>query len=692
MRRINHTNPGWPSGAFNFDSTATASSSGTGGDGLASFLTGVGSLFNSGGGCTPCQQGFNNIVSTQSFQVGEFVQDNYKLNPKLTLNLGLRYELNTPRTERYNRMNWLDPSTASPLQLTAAQLAVALADGLSGPAVQALGSLKGIEVFASPAQRHNYYYDYKNISPRVGFAYQLPHNFVARGGYGVYFSTPRSGAAGTGPWGYQGYNIQPSWLTTFNNDGVTPWNTLKNTSCIFTAPFTCGVAIPPSTLRLFNSFNDIGQDAVGPIPSISLRTPYEQAWSLGFQKELPGRVLIDTTYIGKKGTHLYFGGFRNLDFLPKSVLTMTPAQIGNLWNPANNPFFFDSTLFPAGTACDPTHYICDPSSGLSSSTLPHGYQLLLPYPQYTHFEGDSPPIATSIYHAAQVRVEKQFSAGLQFLVTYTWSKSIDTASSTDDSVVFLGGGYLATGNTIPVQNPYDLRAERAESIFDIPHVLQLSYVYELPVGRGRTFGHDMNPVLDAVIGGWQTNGIIRIDNGRPILPLLSSTINGGNEFKIPTFGQRPILTGTLQRAPGSPEQATVTSGGSYFANSSAADFANIANCIPGQVNPPGPGVLQDTECVAPFTLGNAPRTISSVRQPGARDVSMSLFKEFSLTKVHEGMRLQFRAESFNTFNHPHFAGPNTLVPGPTAPNSNFGQITSTVNNARELQLALKLYL
>jgi hypothetical protein len=664
LRRINHTNPGWPSGAFNFDGSAT-------GDSMADFLTGVGSVFDTGGGCTPCQQGFNNIVSTQSFQFGTFVQDNYKLTPKLTLNFGLRYELNTPRTERFNRMNWLDPNAVSPLQ---------------NPAFP---TLHGIEVFASSKERHNYYTDYKDISPRFGLAYQLPHAFVVRGGYGIYFSTPRSGAAGTGPWGYDGFNIQPSWLTTFNNDGVTPWNTLKNTSCLFTPPYTCGVALPPSTLRTFNAFNNIGQDATGPVPSISKNTPYEQAWSLGFQKELPGKILVDATYIGKKGTHLYLGGFRNLDIMPKSVLSMTPAQIGNLWNPAANPFFFDPTLFPPGTACDPTRYICDPSSGLSTAMLPHAYQLQLPFPQFTHFSGDSPPIANSTYHAAQFRVEKQFSAGLQFLMTYTFSKSIDNASSTDDSVVFLGGGYLATGNIVPVQNPYDLRAERAESIFDIPQVLQLSYVYELPVGRGRNFGRNMNPILNAIMGGWQTNGIIRIDNGRPILPLLSSSINGGNVFKIPTFGQRPDLTGSLQRAPGSPEQATVTSGGSYFANANAADLAQqVANCVPGQATP---GVLQDTECFAPFTLGNAPRTISSVRQPGARDASMSLFKEFPLGVIHEGMRLQFRAETFNTFNHPHFGGPNTLVPGPNASNSNFGQITYTVNNARELQLALKLY-
>src|SRR4029077_7840115 len=122
---------------------------------------------------------------------------------------------------------------------------VAQADGISGSELQALGSLKGIEVFLNGQRRHNYDTDYKNISPRFGFAYQLPHTFVVRGGYGIYFSTPRSRAAGTGPWGYQGLNIQPPWLRYFNMDHSTPSNTLSNTSCQFNPPFTCGVAPAP---------------------------------------------------------------------------------------------------------------------------------------------------------------------------------------------------------------------------------------------------------------------------------------------------------------------------------------------------------------------------------------------------------------------------------------------------------------
>ena len=663
LHQINFTQPGWPSGAFNFDfsgSSQVSSDPNSGGDGLASFLIGVGPPGNGGGGCTPCQVGFVNFVSTESFQYATFVQDNYRLTPKLTLNLGLRYELNTPRTERYNRMNSLDPNAVSPLQLTAAQISQLQAQGLPSQALQTLSDLHGTEVFASPSDRSNYLTDYKNIQPRFGLAYQAPHGFVIRGGYGIYFSTPRSGASGTGPWGFQGFDVQPPWLTTLGLDHATPWNTLSNTSCQFTPPYTCGVAPPPG--NSLGAFNDIGFAAVGPIPSVSQNTPYEQAWSFGFQKELPGKILFDASYVGKKGTHLYLGGFRENNILPASAIAgMTPDQIGNLNNTVPNPFFD-----PNPGPCDRTHYICDPTSALSQPTV-QAFQLLLPFPQYAGFQGDSPPIANSIYHALQIRAEREFSNGLQFLVTYTWSKSIDDASASDDSFVFLGGG-TTDGSTLSVQNPYDLRAERAVSVFDIPQIFQASFVYELPVGRGRTFGNQLHPVVDGIIGGWQINGIARINSGRPLIPLLLNT------NAIPTFGQRPILTGTLQRASGAPENFT-DSGTSYFSN------ANFSSTTGDNV-----GVLQDTSTVAPFTFGNAPRTITSVRQPGAENFDLSVFKEFALSRLRDGMHLEFRAEAFNVFNHPQFQGPDTTVG-----DSNFGVITSTVNNPRELQLALKLY-
>jgi hypothetical protein len=646
MHRINHTNPGWPAGAFDFDRSSTNKianddSGEEGGDSLASMLIGVGPPSNSGGGCTPCQVGFVNAVSTQSFRYAVFGQDNYRMSPKLTLNLGLRYELSLPRTERFNRMDWLDPNVVSPLQ------------------VPGLPTLHGGEVFASPNDRSNYYLDYKAIQPRFGFAYQWRNDFVFRGGYGIYFSTPRSGAAGTGPWGYQGFDVQPPWITTFNFDHATPYNTLKNTACQAPLPsgeVICNVAPPPGSAN--GLLNDIGTDAVGPIRNVSRNIPYEQAWSFGFQTDLPKKVVLDVSYVGKKGTHLYLGGFRNANFLGPEVLNLSPDERGALNNQVTNPFFFDPAS--EGT-CDPTRFICDPTVGLSAPTI-NAYQspdqsLHVPYPQFTSFSGDSPPIANSIYHALQVRAEREFANGLQFLVTYTWSKSIDNASATDDSNVFLGGG-TTDGSTLNVQNPNDLRAERAVSVYDIPHVFQFSYVYQFPLGRGKRFGGGMSPFLNAIVGGWQTNGIVRITAGRPIIPGLDSA-----EKTIPTWSQRPNLAEPLRRASTSPKASTdPDTGTSYFAN---------------------PDALSQPD---DFTLGTSPRTISSVRQPGARDVSMSLFKEFPLSGIREGMRLEFRAESFNTFNHPQFAGPNANFGA-----SDFGFISSTVNSPRELQFGLKLY-
>lgn len=662
LHRINFVQPGWPAGEFDFDFTSTAqfsnaSDTSSGGDDMASFLMGIGpSADSAGGGCSPCFAGFNNWVSTQSFRWATFAQDNYRVTPKLILNLGLRYELSLPRTERYNRMDWLDPKLVSPIQYASQPVVVQ-----SLPGVTPVSELHGGEVFASSKDRSNYYTDYKMIQPRIGFAYELPHKAVVRGGYGIYFSTPRSGAAGTGPWGYQGFDIQPPWITVDTNTlQAIPGSPYQIPCCRLNNPAPNGVPTPPG--NLYGAFNDLGFAAVGPVRSISQHTPYEQAWSFGVQKEIPGKILLDATYVGKKGTHLYLGGFRELNHLgpdfEKARVSgqITPNDIANLVTTDQPNPFFSSSCTPTSDPRNP-NFICNPNSGLSAPTIAR-YQLYLPYPQFTGFQGDSPPIANSIYHALQIRAERAFSNGLQFLVTYTFSKSIDSASATDDSISWLGGGTTG-GGTIDVQNPNNLRAERAVSVFDIPQLLQFNYVYELPVGHGKPFGKNLQPVLNAIVGGWQTTGTWRIDNGIPLHPSLLNTT------AIPTYGQRPNLTGILQRASGSPGTHVAVSGcacTSYFANDSA---------------------LSDPD---PYTLGTAPRTITSVRQPGTRLAGLALLKEFPITAIREGTRLEFRAEAFNAFNHPQFGPPSVTVDS-----SRFGKIRRMFNDPRELQLGLKLY-
>src|SRR5579863_2040131 len=595
MHRTSYTQPGTPGGYFSYDFTGTSEFPYSGGgDALASFMTGVGGPGSWG------QYEIPNYVSTQSFQYGGFVQDNWKFNRKLTLNIGLRYDVNTPRSERYNRMNGFDPSVVSPI---------------SAPG---LGTLHGGEIFMSPSNRNNFNTDFGDIGPRFGLAYQLFNKTVIRGGYGIFYSTVKGGASGTGALGWQGYDEITNWYPLNPSNGATPYGRLSN-------PFPNGVTLPPgSSLGLLN---DVGLGAAGPVASIDSPNPNEQSWSFGVQHELPSNILLDVTYVGKKGTHLYFGGATQLNYLGGQIEHYNSSQIAALNTYVNNPFY---------------GIIKDPLSGLSAQTYPAS-QFQLPFPQFTGVGMEDPPWANSSYNALQINAEKRFSHGLQFLATYVWSKSLDDSSTTGGAVTWLGG-------ITHLQDPNNRSLERSLSTWDIPSVLQFSYTYELPIGKGKPLLGNANAVVNAIIGGWQTNGIWRFTDGRPMIPYLS----GGQS--LPTYGaQQPNISAALQCA-----SSNILN--QYFAN---PDVMTV---------PP------------PFTLGTAPRTIGSCRQPGQANSNLSLFKEFLLPKLREGARIQVRLETYNALNHPQFSGPNTTVNG-----GSFGVITSTANGPREVQAALKLY-
>jgi len=721
LAQDNFVQPGAPAGQFNFsyygtaqftdagiDGTNSTGAPADGGDDMASMLVGVGDptngtpppagCFNGTGGCF---RGFNNSVSTQNWRYAGFVNDNFHATPKLTLNLGLRYELSMPRTERFNRMEYLDPGKLSAIQYNPAQLAMVnsfnstplecvtynpcvggnpattpTALGIPSPTV-----LHGAEVFVGTngASRYNYNPYYKGIQPRFGFAWQLPNNLgVVRGGYGIFYDAPRSAASGTGPVGWDGFDIQPPWITTnqsaANVANQIPCGRLSNPNANPTTGCnTPNVTFPTPPGNTLGAFNNLGFSANGPIPIINSRIPYEQSWSLGIQKELPAKILLDMNYIGKKGTHLYEGGFNTLQLLPRAF---EQAALSGKLSPTDlaainglsvaNPF---ASPTPA-TCTSPTdpNYICDPTSGEGSLVPQIGAtQLLSPFPQFAGFGGDAFPTADSSYDALQVRAERAFANGLEFLVTYTWSKSIDNSSFQDFSNQFLGNG----GGAASRQDPYNPRGDRAVSVFDIPQVFQVSYVYELPIGRDKAFGSSMSPILNAIVGGWQTSGIWTVSDGRPL------TLNG-SVSAIPTYGQRPNLSAPLQRSSTS-YQSLVN--GLPNTSQAASYFSN-------------PGVLS----VPPaFTFGNAPRTTTSVLTPGTRNAELALFKEFPIARVHEGMRVEFRAEATNALNHPQFKAPNT-----DAASGTFGQIVPgggfspgsglvTINSPRELQLGLKVY-
>jgi hypothetical protein len=595
LHQQNYIQTNAPVGTFSFDyygsSHCPNDVSTCGGDGMASFMMGETS------------NGYYEIQfepATENYQYAGFAQDNWKVMPNLTLNLGLRYDVSLPRTDRHNRQNWFDPNVVSPLQ------------------VPGLGTLHGGEVFANSHQRTITNTDWSNIQPRFGFAYQFNPQTVLRGGYGIYYSQTRSGANGVGSYGTQGFSQSTNMITTYKNDGATPYLRSSN-------PYPNGLIQPAG--NSLGLMNDVGFGAIGPIRTM-IATPYEQTWSLGVEHQFPWNVLVDAEYIGKKGTHLYFGGANQLNILGPQVEHYSSDQIDALNSYVNNPF--------AGV-------ITDPNSALSSDQVQE-WQLELPFPQFTSVTTDVPPIGTSIYHGLQLTAEKRYSNGLQFLVTYTWSKSMDDASVDDDNVTWLG-------SFLSLQDPNKPYLEWGLSSFDIPSVLQWSYAWDLPFGRGRMFANSVSRLVDEVIGGWKTNGVWRLSAGRP---LAMTTADGTS---LPTYGgQRPNIVAKPKRNYGHDWVDN------YFKNPDAFALPPL------------------------YAIGNAPRTLGAVRTPLAFEAALSVEKDFSLEIIRKGMNLEFRVEAQNAFNHPTFGTPDTAVD-----DESFGTITYTSNSPRQVQAGLKLY-
>jgi hypothetical protein len=589
-----------------------------GGDSMASFMMGQISTGAPYGSTYEIQ--FQ--PATQSFQYAGYVQDNWKLTPRLTLNLGLRYDVNTPRTERYNRMNWFNPDAVSPINGGS----ITYPDPITGNTVTR--PLLGGEVFASPSIRTNWVTDWKDIQPRVGFSFQYDPKTVVRGGYGIYYSQTRSGANGLLSYGSQGFNQYSNLVPTYQNDGATPYLHLDN-------PFPNGLQLP--TGNSLGLSNDVGYGAIGPIrDSFYARTPSEQSWSLGVQRQLASNLILTVDYVGKKGTHLYYQGLNTLDILPIQVENYTPAQMNALVSYVPNPF--------ASILTGPYYA----NSPLTSPTV-QGFQLELPYPQFTGVTTDEPPVANSIYNALQVTVEKHYSNGLQLSANYTFSKSIDDSSIYDGNVSWLAN---TTSGIYGPQDPNRPKLDRSLSTFDIPQLFKLNYTYDLPIGRGRPWLNDMPRPLELLIGGWKTAGVWVIHDGFPLAYIME---NGGSP--IPTYGQqRPNITGPIEKTGG---------GDGNWVNNYFAD----------------PSVFQ---APAPYTLGDAARTIGSVRSPFFFSANLSVSKLFVLSSSHEGMSLELRLEAENAFNHPVFGTPDTTVGDPT-----FGQINYTAVNPRQCQLALK---
>lgn len=468
------------SGNYSFDRSYTQGPNPTApgldrGNAVASLLLGV---------TTSGQVGVMPRVLTSNPYLALYVQDDIRVSKRLVLNVGLRWDVEKGRTERYKQLSYFDFDSILPI-----------AQQVGMPNLR--GGLTFVGAGGNPPRQFDT--DWNNFAPRFGFAYSVNSKTVVRGGYGIFF-LPYIGAASgwaSGINGFMSYTPQVS-----SPDGLRPGDPLSN-------PFPKGLQLPtaPGTGLLTNLGQDFGASGRDGAIDRSARVAYSQQWNLNIQRELPGQITIETAYVGNKGTKLTDGP------LGKQLNQLTPEQmqLGNqLLQSVPNPF---QSFVKTGP--------------LSQPTVTRG-QLLRPYPQFLNVYNFRPALGSSIYHAFQARVEKRFSKGFTLLASFTGGKLIEDTSQTV--------GFLGPAPTH--QNIYDMRADRSVASQDVSRRLVMSYVYALPFGRGKAFGSQMARPLDLILGHWQLNGIITLSTGVPL-----SIVNAQNNSQSYSAAQRPNVNG-----------------------------------------------------------------------------------------------------------------------------------------------------
>ena len=565
-----------------------------------------------------------------------YFQDDWKMNSKLTLNLGLRWDWFGLIYEQHGRQaNWVPygPPTDHPMFLLPGnvdqtQLSTSFINQLAADNIQL--KIGGYGLGLGRSQKNNF-------APRIGFAYQVTPKLVARGGYGVFYNAFENQGYGPNDGENYPFVFNFSWFNT--ND----WTSIGRDPSVNPNPWTgCATAGPGGIATLPSGFSciSLSPKAVNASGlglqglSFDFQTPYTLSTNLTLQYQIQPTLSVQAGWVNTESRHLQLGLGAN--------------QV--------------SQILPSGTGTGP--YIPFPGFGGGS------YQAT---------------VGSSSYNGLQTKLEKQFRGGLNFLLTYTWSKAFsDAADELNGGSIGGGNGYRAA--SIP---GFGIGKDRGLADFDIRNVVHFSGGYALPFGKGKKFVGGAGSLANAIVGGWSLNWIATLQGGQPLtIGCPTGTTSGTNCNALPVPGQSQNLG------------LHIDSNGqlSWFGNPAAFNQPCVLGGTPGSMVPkPGSpsGCLQLNGVGA---LGGGP---SQTRGPGFHRLDFSTFKDFRLT---ERFTMQFRAEFFNIFNHPNFNAPGfggngvVAIGGSTdflpGENSHFGEIGSTRDapyDPRQIQFALKLY-
>jgi hypothetical protein len=518
----------------------------------------------------------------QDTYLGLYLHDEWKMNRKLTLSLGLRYELETPLTERFNRLvGGFDFAATNPIQAAVqANYAKNPIPGLSTVPV------RGGLTWVSDGQRSPFSGEKNNFLPRIGIAYQLTPKTTVRTGFGIYYDT-------------LGVNMTRAVQTGFSQ--TTQIVASRDSGQTYVAnvadPFPNGLLDPLGPKGGLTT--NLGQAVE--FYNAGLKHPYAQRWSLGIQRILPAQFLIDSSYVANRGTRVRV--VRQYNALPLQYLSTKPyrdaATISYLTENSPNPFLGQPGPYNASTSRS---------------------ELFRPFPAFGAISAED-SIGYSWYHSLQTKLERRFSRGFTFQLGYTWSKAMEATE------------FLNAADPMP----YEQIAN-----FDRTHRLTMSGIWELPFGKGRAIGSGMPAPLNVIAGGWQLGMTVIRQGGGPINWWDNVFFNGDPDNIALPKSQRSVDR--------------------WF--NADAGFNRKSGEQPS------------------FAVRTWPLRFSGLRGDGRATWDFSAIKNFMIT---EQLKLQFRAECYNAWNHANFRDP---VTNPL--DSSMGAIWNTTTDPRMFQLSLRL--
>jgi hypothetical protein len=534
---------------------------------------------------------------------GLFLTDTFQASKKLTLNLGVRWEYPGSFYERNDYATVMLPTQANPLAQTV---------GLPLKGNIALVNSKDY------SDRHIHPAKWTLFGPRVGLAYRMTDKTVIRAGYGISF-LPNEAVLLNSPWSSP-VNQATTTVTASLDGGITPYATLDN-------PYPNGLLQPPGRSSAYAT-SLYGTDVQSPVPDQPY--PYMAQWNFTVQQEFAGGTALEVSYAGSKGTHmplvLAMGNTPTFQMnqIPDQYLSMGTALLTKVPNP-----FYGKVPVTAGILAQPT--------------IVQG-QLLRPMPQYMTANNTGNMGGDSTYNSLQAKLEKRFKAGGSLLATYTFAKMLGVSDSTTSWTE----NYNSAGT---YQDWTNLALEKSLSSYDSRHNFSLSYVLDLPVGKGKKFWSGVSGPADKLVSGWVFGGIVKFKSGFPLVltaqpTTLSSTFGGGTP--------RPnVVAGCTKEISGS-------------AQSRLKKWFNTA-CF----TQPGP-----------FAYGNESRTDPSLTSQGINNIDVSIYKDTAIT---EQVKVRFMTEIFNIANHATFMPPTTQLGNP-----NFGVVSNQRSLPRMVQFALRV--